>query len=111
MIKVPRDRIRRNPCFSERKLALQMGTSRDTIQRAVKQDLRLRAFIKTTCHMLKIKQKKNRVERCKALLRRYAGEIVKRTLFTYEKIFTVEASFNERNDLDYVRSLSGIPQK
>jgi len=72
-----------------------MGTSRDTIRRALRQDLRLRAFIKTTCQMLTIKQKKNRVEKCKALLWRHAGEIEKRTLFTYEEIFTVEASFKK----------------
>lgn len=111
MINALKARIRRNPCRSQKKLALQMGVSKTTIRRALKLDLGLKPLKKTTCHMMTMKQKKNRIILCKALLKRYAPEQVKSILFTDEKIFTVEGHFNKQNDRVYAKSVKLIPKK
>src|SRR5215469_11343569 len=72
MVKALRSRIRRNPRQRQQKLALQMAVSWKTIQRALKIDLGLKALKRTTCHMLSVKQKKARVQKCRKLLKRYA---------------------------------------
>lgn len=108
-VKALRERIRRNPCRSQKKLALQLGTSKTTIAKTLKEDLGLKPLKKTTSHMLTVKQKEARLQKCNSLLRRHAGESVKSILFTDEKIFTVEASFNKQNDRIYARSVADIP--
>lgn len=108
-VKALREKIRRNPCRSQKKLALQLGTSRKTIGKALRDDLGLKALKKTKRHMLTAKQKKARVQKCRSLLRRHAGESWKSILFTDEKIFTVEASLNRQNDRVYARSVADIP--
>ena len=60
--------------------------------------------------MLTVQQKKNRLQKCKRLISRHAGESVKSILFTDEKIFNVEAAFNKQNDRIYARSSSEIPK-
>lgn len=110
MLKALKARIRRNPRRSQRKLALQMKVSRQTIQKALKEDLGLRALKRGTCHMLTIPQKIARVKKCRSLLKRYGKKKVERILFTDEKIFTVEESFNKQNDRIYARSVKDIPQ-
>ena len=109
MLKALKNRIKRNPRRCQKKLALQMNVSRQTMQRALKKDLKLKALKRGTCHMLTMQQKKNRLLRCRALLRRYGPEDVKSILFTDEKIFTVEEKFNKQNDRAYAQSVKDIP--
>ena len=59
--------------------------------------------------MLTIQQKKNRVQRCRALIKRCAVESYRKILFTDEKIFTVEEKFNKQNDIIYAKNKSDIP--
>lgn len=94
MLKELKETIRRNPGRSLKKLALQMNVSRQTIKRALKIDLGLKALKRGNCHMLTIPQKEARVKKCKALLRRHGVKKVERILFMDEKIFTIEESFN-----------------
>src|SRR5215469_11913072 len=108
MVKALRSRIRRNPRWRQQKLALQMAVSRKTIQRALKIDLGLKALKRTTCHMLSVKQKKARVQKCRKLLKRYALKKVKTILFTDEKLFSVEEKFNRQNDRVYAKSVKDI---
>ncbi|OXA41211.1 Transposable element Tc3 transposase [Folsomia candida] len=109
MVKALRDRIRRNPRRQQKKLAIQLNVSPSTIKMALKSDLGVRAMRRGVCHMLTTKQKKNRVIRCRGLLKRHAGESYKNILFTDEKIFTVEEKFNRQNDRIYAKRKSDIP--
>jgi hypothetical protein len=59
--------------------------------------------------MLTIPQKKARVIKCRALLRRYGPEKVKRILFTDEKVFNVEEHFNKQNDRIWAKNVKSIP--
>ena len=60
MVKALREQNRRNPCRSQKNLALHMGVSKNSIGRAVNQDLGIKAFTKSTCHFLTAQQKRNR---------------------------------------------------
>lgn len=109
MVKALKARIRRNPRRTQKKLAMQMKVSRGTIRNVLKVDLGVKALRRGTCHLLTIPQKKKRVERCRALLKRYGGEQYKSILFTDEKIFSVEEKFNRQNDRIYARRKQDIP--
>ncbi len=110
MVKVLRERIRRNPRRSQRKLALQLKISPKTIRKALKVDLRLKPLKRGTCHMLTIAQKTGRVTKCKKLLKRHGKKKIENILFTDEKIFNVEESYNRQNDRIYAKSAKDIPK-
>lgn len=109
MLKALKARIRRNPCRSQAKLALQFGTSSKTIRKALKVDLGLKPLKRGTCHMMTVPQKIARIKKCRRLLQRYATKKVKSILFTDEKVFNVEEHLNRQNDRIYAKSVKDIP--
>jgi hypothetical protein len=111
MLKDLKARIRRNPKRNQTKLALQMKVSPNTMQRAIRIDLGMKAYKRGSCHMLTTPQKIARVQKCKRLLKRYGEKKVKFILFTDEKIFTVEEKFNKQNDRIYAKSSKEVPLK
>lgn len=106
MIKNLRQRLLRNPLQKLKKLAKELNSSKSTVQRAIKNDLKLKAYKRYTCHSLNNGQKLRRAARCKQLLKRHTDEEVKSILFTDEKLFTVETSFNRQNDRIYLKERS-----
>ncbi|CAK1585984.1 unnamed protein product [Parnassius mnemosyne] len=60
--------------------------------------LRLRAYRRKTGHRLNARLMDLRLKRCRALLKRYAGKKYREILFSDEKIFSVEESYNKQND-------------
>jgi hypothetical protein len=80
-----------------------------TARKALKEDLGLKPLKRDTCHMLTLPQKDARVKKCRALLWRYGPKMVKKILFTVEKIFNVEESFNRQNDKVYAKCVKEIP--
>jgi len=109
-IKVIRERIRRNPKRSMRKMARSLKIDEKTVRTIVKEDLKLSPFKMTSRQQLTALQKQKRMERSKILLNAMkdgtqAGEIV----FSDEKMFTVEAKFNSQNDRILAKSADSIP--
>lgn len=104
-IKVIRERIRRNPCRTQKKLALQTNISRISVNRILKYDLKLKAYSRRKVHYLNERLRKLRLERCRNLLKRHDP---KNILFTDEKIFTVEEKFNRQNNKVYARSSKDV---
>jgi transposase len=102
-------RIRRNPCRKQ-KLALQLKTSWQSVKRALKADLGLKALKRTKRHYLNQKLKKQRLVRSRALLKRYTDKDVDWILFSDEKVFTVEEHFNVQNDRIYAKSREKMPE-
>jgi inhibitor of nuclear factor kappa-B kinase subunit alpha len=109
-IKAVQARVRRNPRRSQRKLAPQMGTSRRTIQRIIKGDLVLTPYKRRKVHGLTMQQRGTRLERSKALLRRYADRDVERIVFSDEKLFVIEEHLNSQNDRVYAAAFEDIPE-
>lgn len=111
LVKAVRERIRRNPCHKKSLLAKQIEVSKRTMCRIINEDLRLKGYRRTTGHFLINELKRQRYLKAKALLRRHARNGHRRILFTDEKIFDVEESFNRQNDRVYSRSAQEAKQK
>ncbi|CAK1602157.1 unnamed protein product [Parnassius mnemosyne] len=103
VIKAVKARILRNPKRKQKLLALQMGLS-TTVKRVLNEDLGLRAYRRKTGHRLNARLMDLRLKRCRALLKRYAGKKYREIIFSDEKIFTVEESYNKQNDKVYAHS-------
>lgn len=107
-IKLIRERLRRNPCRTQTKLALQTQMSRKSIYRILKFDLKVRAYSRRKVHYLNSRLKKMRLLKCRQLLKRHDP---KNILFTDEKIFTVEEKFNRQNNKVYAKSAKEVPSR
>lgn len=105
-IKLIRERLRRNPCRTQKKMALQTNISRISVNRILKYDLKVRAYSRRKVHYLNDCLRKLRLARCRQLLKRHDP---KKILFTDEKIFTVEEKFNRQNDKVYAKCSKEVP--
>lgn len=105
-IKLIRERLRRNPCRTQKKMALQTNISRISVNRILKYDLKVKAYSRRKVHYLNDRLRKMRLDRCRMLLRTHDP---RKILFTDEKIFTVEEKFNRQNNKIYAKSSKDIP--
>lgn len=110
LIKAVRERIRRNPERSANKLASDMGKSRTTMQRILKEDLQLKPYKKRKVAGLSDKQRTARFERSKLLLKRHDEKSVENIIFSDEKFFIMERNLNSQNDRVYAVSFEDVPE-
>jgi inhibitor of nuclear factor kappa-B kinase subunit alpha len=105
MVKRIRERIRRNPNRSMRKMAKQLKISEWSVRQIVHKRLRMRSYAFAAGHDLSDPKKRQvRVDLCRKLLKeRNCGTI----LFSDEKIFTVLPPRNRRNSRIIGRSRLG----
>uniref|UniRef100_A0A7I4YFT5 HTH_Tnp_Tc3_2 domain-containing protein n=1 Tax=Haemonchus contortus TaxID=6289 RepID=A0A7I4YFT5_HAECO len=97
-VKVVRDMVRRNPKRSMRKIAKKLGISHTSALRIVKKKLGLTPYRCRKVHLLTASMKKNRVQKCKMLLQRFTSARHRDIVFSDEKLFTLESTFNRQND-------------
>jgi transposase len=93
-----KSKISEDPTTSMRKLAGEMSVDLQTVRTAVHQDLGLKSFVLTPKHLLTESTKARQLERAKnvkAYLRTHRKTV---KVFSDEKIFTVDAKVNRRND-------------
>lgn len=95
--RIIRENIRRNPQRSMRKMAQQIGISKDSVRHIVKTELGLRPYKIQKAHLLTDSMKAKRLDRCKAVLARCARGGHRRILFSDESTFPIEAQFNKQN--------------
>ncbi len=107
-IEAVRVRIRRNPRQSQRKLASQVGVSRTSIRRNLKEDLGLTPYKRRKVHGLSTQQRRARLEKSKALLQRYDFGDEERIVFFYEKLFVIEEHLNAQNITVYAAAFEVI---
>ena len=81
LVKVVRERIRRNPRRPMRKMASELKVSRRSIQRVVTTKLEMCSFKRKKVHYLSATGKEKRVRRSKELLRRHALHVLNSILF------------------------------
>src|ERR1700761_465167 len=72
-------------------------------------DLRLKCFKKQKAHELTVANKLARLSRARQLLQHYPAPLVNFIVFTDEKLFTVAAPSNARNDRVY--AVQGTKEK
>lgn len=106
LIKTVRERFRRNPRQSGRKMARKLNVSNTTFRRLVKEDLGLKAYKRRRIHGLTEKNKMERVKRCKRLVQRHANSEI---LFTDEKLFVLQETYNPQNDRFYSATFQECP--
>ncbi|KAI6656176.1 hypothetical protein LOD99_1509 [Oopsacas minuta] len=96
--KLVRERIRRNPRRSMRKMAQELKVSESSVRKIVKVNLGMRSFRRKKVHFLSEQVKVKRLQRCKGQLRRHVNHDIKKIAFSDEKIFTIEEALNPQND-------------
>ena len=109
LVKAVREKIRRNPKRSMRKLAKEYQTSPMTMHRLCRNDLGMYPFKLKKCQLLSEATRKKRLDRSKILLKRSRDGTLSNIIFSNEKLFTVEAAFNHQNDRILAQSAEAIP--
>lgn len=89
-IKRIREKIRRDPCRSGRKMAKEEETSEPSMPRIIRRHLRFKPYKKCKRHGLSEVQKGERVKRAKALSKRHHADGVKKIAFSDEKLCMTE---------------------
>ncbi|CAO4366563.1 unnamed protein product [Caenorhabditis nigoni] len=100
-VKVVRERIRRNPHRSMRKMSEEVHTSVRSLRRIVRNVLKMKAYRVRKVAILSERNKLARLRKCKALLSGTRRGTHLTTVFTDEKLFNLEAEFNPQNHRVY----------
>ena len=111
LIKKVRERLRRNPSRSARKLAKDTSVSVSTMQRLLKDDLHVYLYKFTKRQLLSNATKKKRLDRAKVLIKRLVVGMQPQVLWTDEKLFTVQAIHNHQNDRIWIPNKDMVPVK
>ncbi|CAK9829643.1 Transposable element Tcb1 transposase [Anthophora retusa] len=99
-----------DPGQSIRKLSSLVGVSEKTMRRIVEEDLRYKSYTIKVRQMLSEAARTKRVERCNLLLCSLRNNAAGRLrFFSDEKIFTVDAKINRRNDRWLAHDPEDIP--
>lgn len=110
-IKRIREKIRRIPERSARKMAKDENISEKSMRRILRDDLGLRPYRKRKVHGLTAAQKEKRLKRCPALAKRHGGRKVEKVIFSDEKLFVLEQHDNRKNNVVYSTSFEAIPEE
>ena len=92
-----------------RQMAKERQMLKTTMLRLCKDDLKVYPYKLKKCELLSDAAKPRRLDGSKKLLRRHGNGMLPNLIFSNQKIFTVEAAFNHRNDRVLSKSLKDIP--
>ena len=92
-----------------RQMAKERQMSKMTMLRLCKDDLKVYPYKLKKCQLLSYAAKQKRLDGSKKLLRRHGNGMLPNLIFSNEKLFTVEAAFNHKNDRVLSKSLQDIP--
>ena len=109
--KTIRDRIRSNAQRSMRQMAKQLNVSPKTVNNIVKNNLGFKPYKMQKIHAISPDAKMKRLQRCRQLLKRLGEAGHRRVLFSDEKLFTVQQSFNKQNSRILARSVEEANNK
>lgn len=109
MIKSIRNKIAYNPHRSFRKMAREAGIDPKTVRKIVREDLGMKSYCIQKRQLLTDVQKQKRLDCSRKLLRRLKNGDLNKFVFTDEKLFTVEAVRNPRNDRVVAKNIKAIP--
>ena len=109
LIKNVREKIRRNPRRSMRKLAKEAQTSARTMRRLCESDLQMVPYKLQKRQLLSAPTIEKRLTRSQQLLNRIGDGTLHNIIFSDEKLFSVQQSYNHQNDRVLARSYEAIP--
>jgi inhibitor of nuclear factor kappa-B kinase subunit alpha len=104
-VNIIRKRIKRNPRRSMRKLAQQLGISKDSVGRIVKKKLKMYPYKRQKSHGLTAPMMEKRRRLSASLIKRFSDGRHSQIVFSDEKIFTIEAVLNNQNDRILAKSI------
>lgn len=90
------------------RLAQKLNISKSSVSRILKYDLGARAYKRHIVHKLNEKNKMDRLQRCKWLLRNITNEDAKNVLFTDESVFPISGYHNAQNERIYAVNKADI---
>jgi inhibitor of nuclear factor kappa-B kinase subunit alpha len=93
-----KNRLKKNPRLSTRKLAKTIKISRQSVRRIIKNELHMKSYKLKKAQLLTEKAKNIRLERAKLLKTRFSANKHRSILFSDEKLFTIEQNHNRQND-------------
>lgn len=109
-IKQLQELVDADPSTSMRNLAAQLNVGHQTIINAIREDLRYHSYVLKVRQLLTEPMKAKRLAKCNLLLSTLKHEASGRLrFFSDEKIFTVDASFNRRNDRWLAQDPEDVP--
>ena len=98
LVKSTREKVRRNPKRSIRKLSIESNVSYGTMSTILRKDLKMSPFKHVKKHQLSAQIVDKRLQRSKILLSRIKNGTLPNLVFSDEKKFDVEHHFNTQND-------------
>ena len=108
-IKIIREKIRRNPNRSTRKMAKETDMSEFTVREIVKNNLKLTVYRKTRLHLISDATRLKRLRRSLVLLKLLRDGMAGPVCSTDEKIFSVQPVHNSQTDSVLGKDRSSIP--
>lgn len=107
VIKAVRERIRRKPGRSIRKLVADLDIKRGSIHNILKVDLGCKAYKKRKVHGISELSRRKRLDRVAHILAWHDGD---EFIFSAEKLFVLQQSNNTQNDRVWAVSIDSIPE-
>lgn len=107
-VKKVRERLRRNPHRSARKMSRELQISERSVRRILKNKIHMFPYKIQKVHELTSKKKATRLERVKSLKRRHVRGELNNLVFSDEKLFTIQQFVNKQNDRVWATSRSSI---
>lgn len=105
MVEVIRHRCRRKPNVSQRSLSRELHINRRTIGDIIKYKLKLKVYKMQKVQKLTDSQKRKRYDLCKKLLKRFALGRHRMVLWSDEKKFSLNCTYNPQNDRVIARNV------
>ena len=110
-IKNIKDKIRRNPNRSMRQMAKEHKISKGSVRNIVKNNLKLHPYRIQKAQKPTEQANSSRVAKSKALITRLSNGALLNTLWTDEKLFTVEQAFNKQNNRILASSIANASDR
>lgn len=110
LIEAVQNKVFEDPSISIRGLAAEFNVVKTTMLRIVHEDLRYKSYVQKVRQLLSDATRNKRLERCHILLSSLKHSAAGRLrFFSDEKIFTVDAKINRRNDRWLAHDPSDVP--
>ena len=101
-------KTRSSPKRTPHRLAQKLNISRSSVARILKFDIGAKAYKSKVVHKLNDKNKEDRLQRCRWLLRNIREDEVENIIFTDESIFPMSGYHNSQNERIYAVSKKDI---
>lgn len=101
--------IRRDPHRSQRVMARNYSISQPSISRLIREDLHMRAYRPQRAQLLSAPTRAKRLQRSRQLFQRFTPSQVESIVFSDEKQFRLQETYNRQNNRVYAVRIEDLP--